>query len=251
MPTDNQRVTHPSARRQVQVVRVTELSPRMRRITFGGEQLQGFTSLAADDHIKLLFARTAEEQRRIDDLLAGRDGQRPLSRDYTPRRYDPQRNELDIDFVLHGDGPAASWAQQARPGQQLYMTGPRSSLLIADRYDAYLLIGDETALPAIARWLEHLPPERQAIVLVEIENADERQPLAIAEGCQLHWLVRSDAESLLSATATLRLPDVALYAWIACEANQARRMRRMLIERHGLDEEHIKAAGYWRREDSA
>ena len=72
-------------------------------------------------------------------------------REYTPRRIDLVANELDIDFVLHGDGPASTWAAQAAPGQTLDIAGPRASMVVPDLFDSYLLIGDETAIPAIGR----------------------------------------------------------------------------------------------------
>lgn len=244
-----ERVMHPTARRCLRVARVADVTPRMRRVTFTGEALEGFVSAAADDHIKLLFAHNEDEQRRLDDFLAGRDGERPLTRDYTPRRHDPQAGELDVDFVLHGDGPASTWASQVQPGQQLYIAGPRSSLVVPDIFDAYLLIGDETALPAIGRWLEAFTPGRKATVLVEIENEAEKQRLPSAAEVQLHWLIRGE-RSLLDAARALRKPEGELYAWVACEANQSRKIRRMLIEEQEIDEKRIKAAGYWRRDDA-
>ncbi|TBU74553.1 siderophore-interacting protein [Phytopseudomonas daroniae] len=246
--TTVERVMHHIVRRCLTVARVADITPRMRRVTFTGEALQGFVSAAADDHIKLLFARNEEEQRRLDDFLAGREGERPVMRDYTPRRHDAQRGELDVDFVLHGDGPAATWASQAQQGQQLYIAGPRSSLVVPDIFDAYLLIGDETALPAIGRWLEELAPGRTATVLIEIDNEAEKQQLSSAASVDLHWLIRGD-RSLVDVTSDLAKPEGELYAWVACEANQSRKVRRVLIERHGIDEERIKAAGYWRRDD--
>ncbi|WP_244158239.1 siderophore-interacting protein [Phytopseudomonas flavescens] len=239
---------HPIVRRCLTVARVAQVTPRMRRVTFTGEALQGFVSEGADDHIRLLFARDEDEQRRLDDFLAGRDGERPLTRDYTPRRHDPQAGELDVDFVLHGDGPASSWASQAQPGQHLYIAGPRSSLVVPDIFDAYLLIGDETALPAIGRWLETLATGRLATVLVEIENEAEKQPLPSLADVDLHWLIRGE-RSLVDAARQLHKPGGELYAWVACEANHSRKVRRVLIDVHGIDEERIKAAGYWRRDD--
>lgn len=97
-------------------------------------------------------------------------------RDYTPRRFDLKTGELDIDFVLHGDGPASTWAAQAQPGQTLHIGGPRGSMVVPDMFDSYLLIGDETALLAIARRLEELSANCRATVVVEVENAAEEQP---------------------------------------------------------------------------
>ena len=152
-PQTIHRVMHEIKRRKLEVLRVVDLTPRMRRITVGGPQLAGFISLGSDDHVKLFFPQTAEEQAALEtlELSAGQKGNMPPMRDYTPRRFDLNTFELDIDFVLHGDGPAATWAAQASPGQSLYIGGPRGSMVVPDMFDSYLLIGDETALPAIAR----------------------------------------------------------------------------------------------------
>src|SRR5690606_21980533 len=102
---------------------------------------------------------------------------KPAARDYTLRRFDPATGELDLDFVVHDAGPATSWAVQAQPGQSLTMIGPRGAFLIPTSFDWHLLVGDETALPAIGRRLEELPTGSKAIAIVEIANADEEQRL--------------------------------------------------------------------------
>ena len=120
------RVMHEIKRRKLEVLRVVDLTPRMRRITLGGRELAGFVSLGTDDHVKLLFPQNAAEQAALETLVLGAgksDGPMPAMRDYTPRRYDLDTLELDIDFVLHGDGPASTWAEQAKPGQFLHMAG--------------------------------------------------------------------------------------------------------------------------------
>lgn len=244
------RVMHEIKRRKLQVLRVTDLTPLMRRITLHGPELAGFISLGADDHVKLLFPRNAEEQAALDTLQLGgsNEGPRPAMRDYTPRRYDPQSQELDIDFVLHGDGPAATWAAQAAPGQVLYIAGPRGSMVVPDIFDSYLLIGDETALPAIARRLEELPAGRTAKVLVEVANLNERQALASQAEVAITWVVRGE-QDLLDAIRQVEIPAGKLYAWVATEATLSRQARRVLLDERGLDDEFVKAAGYWRQEE--
>jgi NADPH-dependent ferric siderophore reductase len=238
------RVMHEIKRRRLQVLKVTDLTPRMRRITLGGEALAGFVSQGADDHIKLLFARDAAEQQALESP-------KPAMRDYTPRRIDLAKGELDIDFVLHGDGPAATWAAQAAPGQALHIGGPRSSLIVPDVFDSYLLIGDETALPAIARRLEELPAQRKALAVIEIENLAERQPLHSAAALEVIWVERhAGEEALVRAVTDLTLPDGALYAWVATEAALSRRVRKVLLQVHGVPEIAVKAAGYWRLDEN-
>lgn len=254
--TDTQtihRVTHEIKRRKLEVLRVVNLTPRMRRITVGGAQLAGFISLGSDDHVKLFFPQTAEELATLEnlELSAGMKSKTmPPMRDYTPRRYDLDTLELDIDFVLHGDGPAATWAAQARPGQWLYIGGPRGSMVVPDMFDSYLLIGDETALPAIARRLEELPANRRALVVVEVENAAEEQTLNSAASVDVIWVHRDGSNNLLEIAQGLSIPQGKLYAWVATETALSRKVRRVLLDTHGLNEEFVKAAGYWRLDSS-
>ncbi len=248
------RVMHEIKRRRLQVLRVVDLTPRMRRITVGGPELAGFISLGTDDHVKLLFPQNAEELAALDSFAPGASkdqGPKPAMRDYTPRRYDLDRLELDIDFVLHGDGPASTWAEQAQPGQFLHIAGPRGSMVVPDIFDSYLLIGDETALPAIARRLEGLAANRRALVIVEVENTEEQQVLESAAQVEVIWVVREAGEDhLLSTVRQIQLPGGSLYAWIATESKLSRQLRRVLLDEHGLDEQFVKAAGYWRLDDS-
>jgi NADPH-dependent ferric siderophore reductase len=244
------RVMHDIKRRRLEVLRVTDLTPRMRRITLGGEQLAGFLSLGADDHIKLLFATTPAEQAALATMVLGNqadDGPKPAMRDYTPRRIDLAAGELDIDFVLHGDGPAATWAAQAAPGQYLHMGGPRSSTVVPDSFESYWLIGDETALPAIARRLEALPAGRRVLAVIEIEDAAERQPLHSAAELEVIWVERHH-QRLTEVVRQLTPPPGTLYAWVATEAKLSRTLRRVLLDEHQVDEQALKAAGYWRLE---
>ena len=241
------RVSHEIKRRKLEVLRVTDITPKMRRITLHGPDLTGFISLGTDDHVKLIFATTPEENAALESFVPGApsDGPKPVMRDYTPRRYDSVSGELDIDFVLHGDGPAASWAEQAEPGQFLHIAGPRGSMIVPDIFDSYLLIGDETALPAIARRLEELPGHRNALVVVEVADQGEQQVFDSQAQVDVIWIVRGE-QSLLDVTRRLEMPEGKLYAWVATESGLSRKLRRVLLDEFGLEEEFVKAAGYWR-----
>jgi len=244
------RVSHEIKRRKLQVLRVTDITPKMRRITLHGPELTGFISLGTDDHVKLIFPRTPEEQQAMETLQLGApdDGPRPAMRDYTPRRYDAESGELDIDFVLHGEGPAATWAAQAEPGQFLYIGGPRGSMIVPDMFDSYLLIGDETALPAIARRLEGLPANRCALVVVEVADMGEQQVFQSQGQVDVIWIVRGE-QDLVDVTRRLEMPEGQLYAWVATEAALSRRIRRVLLGEFGLDESLVKCSGYWRLDE--
>ena len=249
------RVMHEIKRRKLEVLRVVDLTPRMRRITLGGPELAGFISLGTDDHVKLLFPQNAEQAAALETMVlgAGKDnGPMPEMRDYTPRRYDLEKLELDIDFVLHGDGPASTWAEQARPGQFLHIGGPRGSMIVPDIFDSYLLIGDETALPAIARRLEGLAANRKALVVIEVENGAEQQVLESAAQVNVIWVLREGGkDNLLTTVKQLQVPKGNLYAWVATETKVSRQIRRVLLDEHGLNEQFVKAVGYWRVEGSS
>jgi NADPH-dependent ferric siderophore reductase len=245
------RVTHEIKRRRLDVLRVVDITPRMRRITLGGPELAGFVSLGSDDHIKLMFPQNAAEQAALQSptfSIKG-DGPQPAMRDYTPRRFDLSLGELDIDFVLHGDGPASTWAEQAQVGQHLYIGGPRGSMIVPDIFDSYLLIGDETALPAIARRLEELPAGRKVLAVIEIADAAEQQALHSAAELEVIWVLRGQVD-LLDTVRTLTLPSGALYTFVAMETKLSRQVRRVVLDTHKVDEAFLKAVGYWRAEGS-
>ncbi|WP_338493018.1 siderophore-interacting protein [Pseudomonas trivialis] len=245
------RVTHEIKRRRLEVLRVVDITPRMRRVTLGGPELEGFVSLGSDDHIKLLFPQNAAEQAALESptfSIKG-DGPQPAMRDYTPRRFDLDIGELDIDFVLHGDGPASTWVEQVKVGQHLYIGGPRGSMIVPDIFDSYLLIGDETALPAIGRRLEELPAGRQVLAVIEIENEAEQQALQSAADVRVIWVIRG-RNDLLDTVQKLTLPDGSLYCFVATESRLSRQLRRVLLDTHQVNEELLKAAGYWRAQGS-
>ncbi len=244
------RVTHEIKRRRLEVLRVVDITPRMRRITVGGPELAGFVSLGSDDHIKLLFPQNAAEVAALESPTFNiKDAEKLAMRDYTPRRFDLAIGELDIDFVLHGDGPASTWADQVQVGQRLYIGGPRGSLIVPDIFDSYLLIGDETALPAIGRRLEELPAGRKVLAVIEIANVAEQQTLESAADVEVIWVVRGQ-DDLLETVRNLTLPGGSLYSFVATEAKLSRQVRRVLLDTHKINEDTLKAVGYWRAEGS-
>src|SRR5690606_23462359 len=161
MNTAIQRIRLETRMRLPQVIAVTRISPLMRRITLGGPELEGFLSPGYADHIKVLLFPEGQEpvkpQLHPEGLVFPDEVKRPAARDYTPRRFDAETLQLDIDFVMHGEGPASSWAARAEVGDRLLIGGPRGTLLVPSTFDWYLLVGDETALPAIGRRIGELP----------------------------------------------------------------------------------------------
>lgn len=225
------RLRHETRRRTLAIVSHERLTPSMIRIVAQGADLEGFHSSAPDDHIKV-FA-----------LEAG--GQMAM-RDYTPRHHDAAAQTLTIDFFDHEGGPASDWARAAKVGDPIEIAGPRGSQVIEGPIAHWLLIGDETALPAIGRRIEELPAGTGATVIAAVPGAADEQAFP---GQSAHWIHRpaaraSDPAPLLDALATVTIaPDT--FVWIAAEAGVARALREHLITGRGLDRRWIKAAGYW------
>jgi NADPH-dependent ferric siderophore reductase len=238
-PRQPQRVRHETRRRVLAVKAVSKLSPTMVRVVLTGDELAGFTSLGFDDHVKLFFPQPGN-----GGELAGRN--------YTPRRYNASAGELTIDFALHEAGPATRWAEQAQPGQSLTIGGPRGSFIIPAAYDWHLLVGDDTALPAIARRLEELPAGTRIVVLAEVDTREDEIPLPTRTNASVHWVHRHGApvgqsEPLAQALRSLPLPQGDFYAWVACESSVAKTLRAQLLAEHGAKPQWTRASGYWRR----
>lgn len=243
--------------RLLEVLRVTRITPHVVRITFGGEDIQGFNSEGADDHVKLLFPEEGKLKPVIPTMGANgpvlQPGEKkPDSRDYTPRRHDAVAGELDIDFVLHGSGPASSWASKAKPGDFLGVGGPKGSLFVSNDFDWYLLAGDETAIPAIGRRLEELPAGARAIVFIEVADASEEQKFDTKANVTLTWLHRDGAEAgttdlLNQAIRGLDFPPGDYFAWVSGESLSMRPIRDHLLNERGTKKSWVRVTGYWKR----
>ncbi|KIG10777.1 siderophore-interacting protein [Caballeronia concitans] len=249
------RVRHALKFRLLQVKRVHAMNPRLIRVTLTGEALADFETASFDDHVKVFFPQPGETMPVIPE--AGPDGPvfdpakpKPIARDFTPRRFDREALELDIEFALHQAGPATAWASQAAPGHTLGIGGPRGSFVVPSHFDWHLLIGDETALPAIARRLEELPEGTRAATLIEVADPSACFELNSRADLYAQWCYRDEtAQSgdVLSALRELYLPDGEGYVWAAGEATLMRSVRQLLCDERGIDKRRIRASAYWKR----
>lgn len=228
-----ERMRHELKRRDLTVLRSERLTPHMQRITLTGGDLEGFTSLAPDDHVKIFLPNGGEPERR----------------DYTPRRFDAAAGELVLDFALHDAGPATAWALTAAPGAKLNIGGPRGSQVIVGDIGHWLLIGDETALPAIGRRIEEAGAGTAITALIGVPGPEDEQEFVSAATVRTRWIHRpeaesADAEPLLAPLRDMDLPP-RTFVWIAAEAGVTRALRAHLLEERGFAKHWIKASGYW------
>ncbi|MFG1343275.1 siderophore-interacting protein [Xanthobacter autotrophicus DSM 431] len=240
--------------RVLEVLRAEQITPRMRRLVLGGTELEGF---GTGPNIKLLIPPEGVE--RPEWPLAGADGRaiwpadglRPAVRTYSVRRFDAARGEVWVDFACHGGhGPAARFAQRARPGDLVGVGGPGGRTL--PPADFHILAGDHCGLPSIAAILEELAPEARGAAFIEVEDEAEAIPLRRPTGVSVSYLFRhgaAGATSLITdALDRLPVPErLSVSAWIAAESDAVRTARARLTARLGLPRSSMVAIGYWKR----
>lgn len=237
------------------VVQIGRPTPHVVRLVLGGAELAGLPVGDFTDHyIKILFpAPGAVYPEPIDLAAIRRDlpaAQWPRLRAYTVRAFDAHAGELTVDVVYHGDeGLAGPWAAALRPGDPVHFLGPGGAYAPSPDADWHLLVGDESALPAIAVALERLPVGAPATVLVETSGPAEEQPLPSPGQVQLTWLHRGDrpvGAALVAAVRALDFPP-GVHAFVHGEATFVRELRRLLRGERGVPRERLSISGYWRR----
>ncbi|MCM2387955.1 SIP domain-containing protein [Streptomyces albipurpureus] len=257
-------VTFPIVLRELTVLRVTDVTPGMRRVTLGGEQLHAFQKNGLelpqlrtegfDDHVKFFFADGDNEPVLPGQNISSLDWPaeaRPIAKDYTPIRFDPQTGEIDFDFVRHEGGIASSWAERTKPGDITWIAGPKMSHSHPAGVDWLLAIGDETALPAIGRWLAEMPAGTRARVLIEVGEDSHRQELPTAADAEITWLSRQGAPAgttnlLEDAVRGMEWLPGTVFVWAAGEAGALKGIRRHLSADRQVPRDHTHITGYWR-----
>lgn len=217
----------------------------MRRLVLTGADLAQFESHVPDEHVRIVFA-DADGAVRPPVVVGNRlEWPRPFAanREYTVRRLDREAGELWLDFAVHDHGLASDWIQVVQPGEQVWLAGPKPAIVVPDTFSRIVLLGDHTALPAIARWLEDLSPSTQAVAAVQVPAASERIDLAR----EVEWLIGDDPDALGNALESWGVTNDGLtYLWAAGEAGLLKPVRRW-ARSHGFVRGTCDIAGYWRR----
>ena len=260
--------TYPINVRELRVLEVSDVTPRMRRIVIGGEQLGAFTTNEGiavpalrnegfDDHLKVIVPDAGQPRavppRQVEGHLDW--SMASAAKDYTPREWDPDTGRLTLDFVKHDGGLASAWSLNAKVGDLVHVAGPKNSALLPTGIDWLLVGGDETALPAIGRLLHEWPAGVGGQVFVEIADAAEEQDLPVPDGVTLTWLHRrgvaaGHSTALADAVTAMPWREGSVYCWFAGEAISLKPIRRYLKER-GVPADCLEVSGYWRRTEES
>lgn len=239
-----------------EVVEVRSLTPHMVRVVMGGEGLGDFEPTGfTDQYVNALFIPDGSPWTvpfDWDEAKAGDASHCPRGRRYTIRSWDPVTRRVTIDFVVHGEvGLAGRWAANARAGDRLQMVGPSGGYRPADDAEWHLMVGDESALPAIGASLDVLAPGRRAVVVAIVDDADHELAFSTAGDLRVVWVHRTaepdDDGLLVKAVEALDFPPGSPDVFVHGEAAEVRAVRKHLLGERGLAKDGSSISPYWRR----
>ncbi len=240
--------------RQISVVSKTRVANCFWRIAFTGSDLAGFNSPGFDDHIKLFFPDEMTSElalpKMTDEGVVWPNNVRPAARDYTPLEFDGKET-LTLDFYIHKDGVASSWADRAQPGDRLVIGGPRGSQIIPEDYAFQLYICDESGLPALRRRLPAIQAEALH-VLVYADEASGRDYLGDTCPLNIHWpdsgrMDVATSGEIIARLDSLSLPEEDYFIWLTGEGETVKMLADYFTQRRGCDARFVHAKAYWHR----
>lgn len=255
----------------LEVLRTERLAPHWMRVTLGGGEIEKFHPMGYDQWFRLFIPvagdagleRVPAKAHKLFGYLKFLripDGERPVMRNYTVRAYRPATTEhgaeIDVDFVLHGSasngtaGPASRWAETCAPGDRVLIIDEGLTFNPERGTDRVVLVGDETALPAIASICASLPDAASGTAVIEVPTEEDALEFAHPDGVSVQWLVRpNDVEPGALALATLRgltVPDAPFHTYAAGEQALASGVRKQLVSERGVDRNTVSFCGYWK-----
>lgn len=256
---------------RLDVLRTQRLSAHWLRVTLGGGEIERFRPMGFDQWFRLFLpiggeaglARVPAKANKMFGYLRFLripDGERPVMRNYTVRAYRPATAdagaEIDVDFVLHGSaadgtaGPASRWAETCTPGEHVLIIDEGLTFNPQRGTERVVLVGDETALPAIASICASLPANASGTVIIEVPSSEDALEFPHPPALTVDWIVRPDSTAhgalALTALGRILLPDAPFHAYAAGEQALASGVRRHLFEDRGVDKDTISFCGYWK-----
>ncbi len=251
-----------------EVVRTEQLTSHMIRVNLGGSGFDTFTpSEFTDSYVKLVFVADdvdvagLAQPLTLDSFAELPAAKQPVVRTITVRRADPAAREIAVDIAVHGEhGTAGPWAASAKPGQPMYLMGPSGAYAPDPAADWHLLVGDETALPAISVALEALPANAIGQAFIEVAEPEDEIPLIAPDGVQINWILRGgradlvgeeragDHSPLVEAVKTAHWLPGQVHAFVHGEAQAVmHNLRPYIRKEREVDAKWASISGYWRR----
>ena len=228
---------------QIVTVRSSEtITPNMQRLVLQGDVLATFPSDCEGGYIKLLFNPLGQT-----DLSQVMEGERPIMRTYTIRRFMAEDNAIEVDFVRHITqdsqcGFASHWAMNAQIGDDIEIRGPGSISDLNHSADWFLLAADMTALPALSVKLKQLPADAKGYAVIEVMSKNDIQPLEAPSGIEVHWVT----QDLATTVRHLAWFEGQAAVWCACEFDAMRSLRQYLRNEKEVDRDFIYISSYWK-----
>ncbi|WP_234407267.1 siderophore-interacting protein [Microterricola viridarii] len=233
------------------------ITPSLRRVHLHSADLSAFAESGfTDRYVKLVFPKPGVDYTGEVDVRALRGTVPPELlpdvRTYTVLHPNLEAGTVDIDFVVHGDeGVAGRWAASAGAGDTLLANGPGGAYRPDPAADWHLLVGDESAVPALSAALEALPRDAVARVVVLVESAAEEPELQLPEAATVTFVHRGGGTAaglLEAAVRAVDWLDGRVHAFAHGEADEVMRgIRPYLRTERGLGRDQLSISGYWRR----
>jgi len=253
------------------VLRTERLSAHWLRVTLGGGEVEKFRPMGFDQWFRLFLPiggdaglervpAKANSMFGYLKFLRIPDGERPVLRNYTVRAYRAATTdagaEIDVDFVLHGSaadgtaGPASRWAETCSPGEHVLIIDEGLAFNPQRGTDRVVLVGDETALPAIAGICASLPATAVGTAIIEVPSEEDALTFPHPDGVDVVWITRPPGTApgalALAALAKTALPDAPFHAYAAGEQSLASGARKHLVGDRGVDKNSVSFCGYWK-----
>ncbi|WP_404474600.1 siderophore-interacting protein [Microbacterium aerolatum] len=248
----------------LEVIERIRLTPHLVRIVAGGPGMSAVEDNGfADAYTKMLFAPAEAGITPPYDMDRLREELPiellPTRRTYSIRRFDLDAGRIWIDFVTHGDeGIAGPWAANAKPGDPVVLGGIGGGYAPDVAADWHLLVGDESAIPAISSALEAMPADAAGIALLEVQDESEQLELTAPAGVELRWLHRGEktagtTDLLIDAVRALEWQPGRVQVFAHGERGAMKQLRPHLTDERGVDRTQLSLSAYWaygRREDA-
>lgn len=240
--------------RRATVTNAEQRSPRLIRVRLEGPELVGLDPPEPAASVRLLLPRGGHGS--VLDLPTWNgneflydDGTRPPIRTLTPLHTDPGAGSLDLDVVLHGQGALSDWARARPVGDEVAISGPGRGSSPDPTAPRFVLVGDESAMPAIGQILEHLPASAEVDVVIEISHVDARVELPRQAGTTATWVELAPGEApgsaMISAFAAIELGDD-VQIWASGEAAAMQQLRALVHNERGVSRKQTMIRGYWK-----